>query len=100
RTGDLPRKECNRCRKSNGSAPRLKLARFRVTNYRSIRDSGWVEVEAITAFVGQNEAGKSNLFEALYRLNPFAPDEAYDIDEDWPVDDWGNKDPTACVCEA
>lgn len=78
----------------------MKLARFRVTNYRSIRDSGWVEVEAITAFVGQNEAGKSNLFEALYRLNPFAPDEAYDIDEDWPVDDWGNKDPTACVCEA
>lgn len=78
----------------------MRLARFRVSSYRSIQDSGWIEVDTITAFVGQNEAGKSNLFEALYRLNPFTPGEAYNIDEDWPVDDWGNKDPSTCVCEA
>ena len=78
----------------------MKLTRFRVTCYRSIRDSGWVGIDDITAFVGQNEAGKSNLFEALYRINPFTPDETYDIDEDWPVDDWGNKDPSTRVCEA
>jgi energy-coupling factor transporter ATP-binding protein EcfA2 len=63
-------------------------------------DSGWIDVNNITAFVGQNEAGKSNLFEALYRINPFAPNESYIIDEDWPVDDWGNKDASAVVCEA
>ena len=78
----------------------MQLTRFRVTNYRNIIDSGWVDVISITAFVGQNEAGKSNLFEALYRINPFASDETYNIDEDWPVDDWGNKDPSAVVCEA
>ena len=78
----------------------MQLTRFRVSNYRNIIDSGWVDVISITAFVGQNEAGKSNLFEALYRINPFAPDEAYNIDEDWPVDDWGNKDPAALVCQA
>src|SRR5690606_32146111 len=33
-------------------------------------------------------------------INPFAPGEAYNIDEDWPVDDWGNKDPSALVCQA
>jgi hypothetical protein len=33
------------------------------------------------------------------RINPFAPNEAYNIDEDWPVDDWGNKDPSAIVCQ-
>lgn len=77
----------------------MQLTRFRITNYRNIIDSGWVDVNSITAFVGQNEAGKSNLFEALYRINPFAPDEAYNIDEDWPVDDWGNKDTTVLVCQ-
>jgi len=77
----------------------MKLMQFRVTKYRNVWDSGWISVSDITAFVGQNEAGKSNLFEALYRINPFAPNEAYKIDEDWPVDDWGNKDPSALVCE-
>ena len=77
----------------------MQLTRFRITNYRNIIDSGWVDINSITAFVGQNEAGKSNLFEALYRINPFASDEAYNIDEDWPVDDWGNKDPSVLVCQ-
>jgi hypothetical protein len=78
----------------------LRLTHFKVTKYRNILDSGWIELSDITAFVGQNEAGKSNNFEALYRINPFAPNEAYNIDEDWPVDDWGNKDPSAVVCQA
>lgn len=78
----------------------MKLTRFKVTKYRSVMDSGWIDVNDVTAFVGQNEAGKSNLFEALYRINSFAPNEAYNIDEDWPVDDWGNKDTSATVCEA
>ena len=78
----------------------MKLAEFKVTNYRNIRDSGWITVNDISAFVGQNEAGKSNLFEALYRINPFTPNEAYNIDEDWPVDAWGDRDPSATVCEA
>ena len=78
----------------------MQLTHFKVTKYRNIWDSGWIEVGDTTAFVGQNEAGKSNLFEALYRINPFAPGEAYNIDEDWPVDDWGNKDTSARVCEA
>lgn len=78
----------------------MQLTHFKVTKYRNVLDSGWIEVGNITAFVGQNEAGKSNLFEALYRINPFAPREAYNVDEDWPVDEWGNKDRSALVCQA
>jgi AAA15 family ATPase/GTPase len=63
----------------------MRLTRFKVTNYRNVIESGWIYVNDITAFVGPNEAGKSNLFEALYRINPFVPSEAYNIDEDWPV---------------
>ncbi|QQN63004.1 AAA family ATPase [Bradyrhizobium diazoefficiens] len=79
----------------------MQLTQFKVTKYRNVADSGWIDINNnMTAFVGQNEAGKSNLFEALYRINPFAPNESYNIDEDWPVDDWGNKDSSALVCEA
>jgi hypothetical protein len=78
----------------------MELKSFKVTKYRNIADSGWIDVNDITALVGQNESGKSNLFEALYRINPFVPQEAYNIDEDWPVDDWGNKSASELVCEA
>ena len=83
---------------SNGGG--MRLTQFKVTKYRNVIESGWIYVNDITAFVGPNEAGKSNLFEALYRINPFVPNEAYNIDEDWPVDDWGNKNESAVVCEA
>jgi AAA ATPase domain len=78
---------------------KMRLIQFRVQNYRSIKDTDWINVSSLTAFVGQNEAGKSNLCEALYRINPYV-DDAYRVDEDWPVDDWGKKDASGLVCEA
>lgn len=55
----------------------MRLSRFRVKDYRNILDSGWITVNQITAFVGQNESGKSNLFEALYCLNPIVSSATY-----------------------
>lgn len=80
----------------------MEFVAFHVTNYRNVLESGRIEVNRITAFVGQNEAGKSNLFDALYRVNPFDQHATYNMDEDWPVDKWGEKDPksTATICKA
>ncbi len=78
----------------------MEFKQFRVFNYRNIHDSGPIDVNRITAFVGQNEAGKSNLFEALYRVNPFDQRAHYNIEEDWPVDLWADKGKEAKVCEA
>jgi energy-coupling factor transporter ATP-binding protein EcfA2 len=78
----------------------MEFEAFHVTNYRNIHDSGRIEVGRITAFVGQNESGKSNLFEALCRVNPFDKQAKYNVDEDWPVDRWGDKDAHAQVCVA
>ncbi len=80
----------------------MKLNGFQVFKYRNIWDSGWIDVNDVTAFVGQNEAGKSNLFEALFRLNPYVKAAPYNLDEDWPVDDWASKDQgkNAIVCKA
>ena len=47
------------------------LQRVRVTKYRSIRDSGWFEVEkGKTILIGPNEAGKTALLEAIQRMWP------------------------------
>lgn len=48
----------------------MKLLSFRVRNYRSINDSGEISASQITALLGRNESGKSNLLRGLYSLNP------------------------------
>ena len=48
----------------------MTLKRFRVTNFRSIIDSGWIDCDDVTSLVGINEAGKSNVILALWKLRP------------------------------
>ena len=48
----------------------MELIRARVTNYRSIDDSGWVGIDNVTCLVGKNESGKTAFLQALRRLNP------------------------------
>ena len=48
----------------------MKLTMFRVQNFRSFIDSGWIKCQDVTAIAGTNEAGKSNLLKALWKLKP------------------------------
>lgn len=48
----------------------MKLTKFRVRNFKSVQDSGVIKCENITNLIGVNEAGKSNLLLALWKLNP------------------------------
>ena len=48
----------------------MELKSIRVRNFRSINDSGNIEVSRITALLGRNESGKSNILRALHSLNP------------------------------
>jgi len=48
----------------------VQLKTFQVTNYRSVNDSGPINVSKITSLVGRNESGKTNLLLALQTLNP------------------------------
>ena len=47
----------------------MKLERFRISNFRSINDSGSIGLADTTALVGRNESGKTNLLQALASLN-------------------------------
>ena len=48
----------------------MKLKRFRVTQFRSVIDSGWIEADDVTALIGTNESGKTNILLPLWKLNP------------------------------
>jgi predicted ATP-dependent endonuclease of OLD family len=45
----------------------MKLTAFRITNFRSIVDTGWQNLspDNITCLIGQNESGKTSVLEAL-----------------------------------
>jgi predicted ATPase len=61
------------------------LKRARVQKYRSIRDTGYFDVEdGKTILVGPNEAGKTALLEALHRINPAGGLRAFDALRDYP----------------
>lgn len=62
----------------------MRLESFRVCNYRSINDSGEIMVSRITALLGRNESGKSNLLRALHNLNPIAGFKALKPIKDFP----------------
>lgn len=61
------------------------LKSFHIRDFQSITDSNPVQVGDITCLVGKNEAGKSSLLKALYRLNPIEKGEdKFDITDDYP----------------
>ncbi|MFH0914441.1 MAG: AAA family ATPase, partial [Chloroflexota bacterium] len=43
----------------------MKLKQITIENYRSIVNSGEIRIESLQAFVGENNAGKSNILHAI-----------------------------------
>src|SRR5688572_4292046 len=64
----------------------MHLDSFRVSNYRSINNSGDIDVARITALLGRNETGKSNLLKSLASLNPSDGIRALNATKDFPRD--------------
>ena len=64
----------------------MKLKKFTVREFKSIWDSGPVEVDdLVTCLVGKNESGKTALLTALYRTNPIISNDAeFDETYDYP----------------
>ncbi len=63
----------------------MKLVKAQVTEYKSVWNSGEFEIGDITCLVGKNEAGKTAILEALYKVNPIiAGDFGFDVTDDYP----------------
>jgi len=66
----------------------MKLKKFRIKNYKSIKDSDWCWLASdVTTLAGKNESGKSGILEAL---RDFDTDIATVPDEAMPLDDNSN----------
>ena len=85
----------------------MKLTKVRITEFQSIQDSTEFEIGDVTCLVGKNEAGKTAVLKALYRLLPindtdgvfdatdhFPRRRLIDYDEDVAA---GNRDPATVV---
>ena len=63
----------------------MKLTKIRIADFQSIQDSTEFEIGDATCLVGKNEAGKTALLKALYRLNPVIEKEGdFDPTDDYP----------------
>lgn len=67
----------------------MQLKSFRITNFRSVIDSGWISLspDGVTVLVGQNESGKTSVLQALHCVlarRPITPDDKR-IDAEDPV---------------
>lgn len=63
----------------------MKLTKVRITEFQSIQDSTEFEIDDVTCLVGKNEAGKTALLKALYRLKPIVEaDGKFDTTDDYP----------------
>ncbi len=62
----------------------MRLAKVRITNFQSVQDSNEFEIDEVTCLVGKNEAGKTALLKALYRLNPIVESHGSYTSDDYP----------------
>ena len=73
----------------------MKLARVQVTEFKSVRNSNEFKIGDVTCLVGKNEAGKTAVLQALYRLNPIIEEDGnYDVTNDYPrvdVEDYQHR---------
>ena len=90
----------------------MRLERFQIKNYRSIKSTRWISLQNSLTVIGPNNEGKSNLVRALVtslklleelgspvfapvtqsRLRVRRPGRAYDWDKDCPLDLQENQD--------
>ena len=62
----------------------MQLLRFQVENFRSIDKSEWIDLQSVTALIGTNESGKTNLLNALWKLHPASDDGKINLLSDAP----------------
>lgn len=69
----------------------MRLKKARVRKYRSIRDTGWFDVdEEKTILVGPNEAGKTVLLQALQQINAPSGVHGFDALRDYPRSEYND----------
>lgn len=70
----------------------MRLAKYKVHKFRSVKGTDWIETDQWTCFVGVNESGKTNLLLPLWKFNPADDSTKIDLLADYPRDEYSKID--------
>lgn len=68
----------------------MKLDYYKVKNFRSLKNTEEIETKNITALIGENESGKTNVLLPLWKLNPatISAESNLNLLDDYPRSDY------------
>ena len=72
----------------------MNVSDLRVRNYRSLEDTGWVDIDELTCLVGRNESGKTAFMRAVQQLNPAYSEGEYAPYAEYPRTEWAEYSET------
>ncbi len=70
----------------------MRLLRYKVNKFRSVKGADWIDVDELACLVGVNESGKTNLLLPLWKFNPADEVTAIDLLHDYPRDEYSELD--------
>ena len=70
----------------------MRLLKYKVNKFRSVKGTDWIETDQQTCFVGVNESGKTNLLLPLWKFNPVDTSITIDLLADYPRDEEIDED--------
>lgn len=70
----------------------MRLLKYKVNKFRSVKGTDWIETDQWTCFVGVNESGKTNLLLPLWKFNPADNSTKIDLLLDYPRDEYSKID--------
>jgi len=70
----------------------MRLLKYKVNKFRSVKGTDWIETDQWTCFVGVNESGKTNLLLPLWKFNPADNSTKIDLLLDYPRDEYTKID--------
>lgn len=75
----------------------MKMEAFKIEMFKSVLNTGWVNINDVTAMIGKNESGKTSILKALHKFNPFNR-ETYIMSKEWPKGRRKERNPYHYVC--
>ncbi len=78
----------------------MRLKAFRIQMYKCIVDSGWIDINSLTALIGKNGSGKTSLLKALYKFHPSQNSDDYSLEIEWPRNRRKERNEHQVVCSA
>lgn len=70
----------------------MRLTKYKVNKFRSVKETEWIEIDQWACFVGVNESGKTNLLLPLWKFNPADNATKIDLLLDYPRDEYSEID--------